>query len=181
MTRQITEPDLGPPPDNSDPDIAPPEALVEDRRVVGELQPPEQITELTDAERLLFSSLVTVGKRSKTVEVMGHTVMVESLTVADDLRIGLWCKQYEETRGLSRAYQLAVCAAGVRAIDGQPIFQSLRETGQDESFSNKVEYLKDFYPIVISQLYDAITKLDAEFAEFATKLGKLKGLTPEQK
>jgi hypothetical protein len=152
-------------------------------RIVGELkQEGEQVTELTDEERMLFLSLLTVGKRSKTIEVLDHKVTIESLTVADDLRIGLWCKQYEATRGLSRAYQVAVCAAGVRAIDGQPLFQPLSQTtGEEEIFDKKVEYLKDFYPIVISQIYDAVTKLDTEFAEFATKLGKLPGLTPDQR
>lgn len=179
MSRQIAEPNLGPPPpDYVDPDFSPPE----DRTVVGELQEDEEqqseeeVTELTDDERALFQSLLTVGQRTKTINVFDHSVEIQSLRVSDDLRISLYTKKYEESRGLARSYQLAVCAAGIRSIDGQPIFQPLSHTAtEDEAFDKKVEYLKDFYPIVINQIYNEIIGLDTEFMEFCEKLGKLNG------
>lgn len=176
------EPNLGPPPpEYSDPDFAAPEPIVEDRVVVGELQETEEqaeeeLTELTDDERALFQSLLTIGQRTKTINVFDHTVVVQSLRVSDDLRISLYTKKYEDSRGLARAYQLAVCAAGVQSIDGQPIFQPLSQNAsEDEAFDKKAEYLQDFYPIVINQMYNAILALDTEFMELAEKLGKLKG------
>jgi hypothetical protein len=179
MSRNFTEEDLGPAPDFSDPDIIPPEPLDESQfvaseRVAEEVKEAveEEITELTDEERVLFSSLMTVGKRSKPIEVMGHTVVIQSLRVADDLRIGLWCKKYEESRGFQRAYQLGVCAAGIRTVDGTPLYQSLTDSGEDEVFEAKVEKLQNYYPIVINQIYNSIVGLDSEFAELATKLGK---------
>lgn len=182
MSRQFAEPDLGDPPDYSDPDIIPPEpvediAFIESKRVEVEVKEEvkEEITELTDEERVLFQSLLTVGRRYKTIEVMGHTVAIQSLRVSDDLRIGLWCKKYEESRGFQRAYQLGVCAAGIRAIDGKPLYESLAPSGEEETFEAKVEKLQDYYPIVINQIYNAIVGLDAEFAELAVKLGKLSG------
>lgn len=118
MSRYVAEPDFGDPPDLSDPDIIPPEvvdevAFIESERVeevIEEIEAKEEeVTELTDEERVLFQSLMTVGRRSKSIDVMGHTVVIQSLRVADDLRIGLWCKKYEETRGFQRAYQQGVC------------------------------------------------------------------------
>ena len=179
MPKHNIEPDLGLPPDISDPDIIPPE-MYEDRRLVSE-EVVEEIneeieTELSEDELALFRSLLTVGRRTKNIDVLGHTVCIESLRVSDDLRIGLYCKEYEQSRAMSRAYQLAVCAAGVRTIDGTPLYSPLLETiSDDEIFHQKVERLKNYYPIVINQVYNEILALDAEFAEVAVKLGKLKG------
>jgi len=185
MSRYVAEPDFGDPPDLSDPEIIPPEVVdeisfIESERVEEvteeEVKPKdEEVTELTDEERVLFQSLMTVGRRSKNIDVMGHPVVIHSLRVADDLRIGLWCKKYEESRGFQRAYQLGVCAAGIRTIDGKPLYESLTPSAEDEIFEAKVEKLQDYYPIVINQIYNSIIGLDAEFAELAMKLGKLKG------
>jgi hypothetical protein len=184
MSRYVAEPDFGEPPDLSDPDIIPPETVeeisfIESERVeevIEEIEAPkEEVTELTDEERVLFQSLMTVGKRYKPIEIMGHTVVVQSLRVSDDLRIALWCKKYEESRGFQRAYQLAVCAAGIRTINGKALYESLAPSAEDEIFEAKIEKLRNYYPIVINQIYNSIVGLDAEFAELAIKLGKLKG------
>ena len=177
MAKHNIEPDFGPPPDLSDPDIAPPEEYEENRRLVEE-EAKEVIEDvaLSDEELALFRSLMTVGRRIKHIDVMGHTVVIESLRVSDDLRIGLYTKDFEQSRAGARSYQLAVCAAGIRTVDGVPLYQPIMETiSDDEIFDHKVQRLKDYYPIVINQIYNEIVNLDAEFADIAVKLGKLKG------
>lgn len=176
----VPEPNFGPVPP-IDPDLRPPEQfIVDDPFPDDEVPEPEpeqeQVTELSDQERLLFGQLLTVGQRSKTINVLGHTVTIQSLRVSDDLRIGLYCKAYEDTKAYQRAYQVAVCAAGIRAINGIPLYQSLTGAeGDDEVFDHKVEVLKDYYPVVITEIYRAVMDLDQEFVELAIKLGKLKG------
>lgn len=165
-----------------DPELAPPQ-----RRIVAEetapdeeqpqAPPPVEVTELTDQERHDFASLMTCGRRSKTITVMGHPVVIQTLTTADEMRIGLYTKAYAETQlGFQRAYQVAVCAAGVREVQGSPLFTSLREiTSEDEIFDKSVEAVRKFYPIVVTQIYQGIMDLEREFAELAIKLGKLPG------
>ena len=166
-----------------EPDLAPP-----DRRLVGaadesgddgaaEAPAVEEVTELTDQERQDFASLMTCGRRSKTITVMGHPVVIQTLTTADEMRIGLFTKRYTDTQlGFQRAYQVAVCAAGIREVQGRPLFTSLREvTSQDEVFDRSVDAVKEFYPVVVTQVYQAIMDLEREFAELAIKLGKLPG------
>ena len=62
-------------------------------------------------------------------------------------------------------------AGGVR-----PLYQAL---STDEStnaiFQIKVDKLANYYPIVITEIYREILNLDAEFADLALRLGKLKG------
>lgn len=178
------EPDLGPPPPLTSSDIRPPEPFVEATdwdspepdAVSDSAAPEDEVTELTAEERLLFSRLLTVGQRHKTIDVMGHTVGIQSLRVSDEMRIGLLCRDHSGSKMENRAFQVGVCAAGISAIDGAPIYQSLTGLESvDEMFAKKVDTLKEYYPIVITQIYSAILELDQEFVELSKKLGKLKG------
>lgn len=167
-----------------EPGLAPPEAPTR-RRIADE--PPAETedagnaddgtTELTAQERADFASLLTCGRRSKTITVMGHPVVITTLTTADEMRIGLFTKPYLDTQlGFQRAYQVAVCAAGIRELQGRPLFTSLSQvTSEDEVFDRNVEAVQKLYPIVVTQVYQAIIDLEREFAELAVKLGKLSG------
>lgn len=166
-----------------DPEIVPPPArrVVASEAVLSEEETtrpePVEVTELSPQERLDFASLMTCGRRSKKITVMGHPVVIQTLTAADEMRIGLFTKTYLESQmGFQRAYQVAVCAAGIREVQGQPLFTSLREvTSEDEIFDKSADEVQKFYPIVISQIYQGIMDLEREFAELAIKLGKLSG------
>jgi hypothetical protein len=150
----------------------------ENRRVVGELieEETEKVTDLTLDERAQFVTLMTCGRRTKTIDVLGHKVTIESLNNDDDLRIGLYTKDYRDSDAYARAVHIGTCAAGIRSIDDQPLYQSLSQDESSESiFRAKAEKLLKFYPIAVTEIYREILKLDVEFAELATKLGKLKG------
>ena len=172
---ELTPPPPRPAPEGEDRRIAASEAVLEEEeRPLPEAVP---VTELTDQERIDFASLMTCGRRSKTITVMGHPVVIQTLNTADEMRIGLYTKPYLETQvGFQRAYQVGVCAAGIREVQGKPLFNSLREiTSEDEIFDKSVEEVRKFYPIVVAQIYQAIMDLEREFAELAIKLGKLTG------
>lgn len=163
-----------------DPDLEPPASI---RRIVGEPievedEPsPVEVTELTTEERNDFASLLTCGRRFKTVSVMGHPVKIQTLKTGDEMRIGLFTKKYLDSQlGFQRSYQVAVCAAGVRELQGKPLFSSLSPaTDEDEIFAKSVETVQELYPIVVTQIFTEIMNLEREFAELAIKLGKLKG------
>lgn len=136
----------------------------------------EEVTELSDEERAWFETLLTVGRRSKTISVMGHEVVIQNLNTDDDLRIGMFCKEFQGAPPAdSRAYQLATCAAGVKTVDGLPLYQPLGTVDDQEIFDQKIARLRQYYPVVITQIYREILSLDGEFVELAQKLGKLKG------
>jgi hypothetical protein len=168
-----------------EPGLAPPAAVPTRRRVVeepfedeeDEEEEEETVTVLTAQERADFASLMTCGRRSKTITVMGHPVVIQTLTVADEMRIGLFTKKYLDSQlGFQRAYQVAVCAAGIRELQGRPLHSSLYETtSPDEIFDKSVAEVEKLYPIVVTQVYQAIMDLEREFAELAIKLGKLPG------
>lgn len=194
----MSTPDFGPPPSLSDPLIVPPqippislpnpeEIAVEEiqeeesRRVVGEIvteevEQDDPVVELTDEERALFRSLMTVGRRTKTLAVMDHSVLIETLNIDDELQVGLACREYEGTKAFARAYQLAICAASIKEVDGIPLYQPLSdEVEPSEVFTKKLDKLKKYYPVVLYKIYRGVLELEQEFAELVEKLGKQQG------
>lgn len=147
----------------------------EDRRLVSDA-PGEHVTELTDEERNQFITLMSCGKRSKSIDVMGHSVVIESLNVDDDLRIGLFTKEYRESDAYPSAVRLATCAAGVRTLGGRALYNPISVDETSESvFRAKLGKLLKYHTSVITEIYREIVNLDIEFGELALKLGKLKG------
>ena len=193
----MSSPDFGPPPNLSDPLIIPPEipqvslptevvdveevTEEETRRVVGEIiteevEQEDPVVELTDEERSLFRSLMTVGKRTKTLSILDHSVFIETLNIDDELQVGLACREYEGTKAFARAYQLAVCAASIKEVDGIPLYQSLSDDVEpSEVFAKKIDKLKKYYPVVLYKIYRGVLELEQEFAELIDKLGKQQG------
>lgn len=127
---------------------------------------------LTPEEMASFSSLLTCGRRTKTVTIFNHVVVVKSLCGDDDLRIGLYTKDYQGSFGEQRAFQIAVAAAGLCTIDGQPLVNSLAPGSEDVMFDEKVKKVGAMYPTVINKIYRAVMDAEAEFIELAERLGK---------
>lgn len=146
---------------------------------VGEEPDPEDdedddVTELTKEEREQFNSLLTVGKRLKKITVLDRPVVISSLMVDDVIRVGVKVKEYRDTQAFAQAYQAAMCAASIKSVDGQSWENTLEVSPDpDVLFDQKWNKVLDFYPLVISYIYNEVIALDAEFSELAAKLGKL--------
>ena len=162
-----TDPDEGPLISPMSQTPPPGEELSENHRRIDDDIPEQEQAELSPEEQVTFASLLTCGRRSKTIVIMDHTVVVQTLCGDDDLRIGLYVKDYQGSLGEQRAYQIGVVAAGLRSIDGKPLIQSL--------FDQKIAKVAQMYPTVINKIYRAVMDAEKEFVELATKLGKLDG------
>lgn len=157
--------------------MAPPqeyEYTEERRRLVDEEA--SKTTTLSDDMRFEFTTLLQTGKGTKTIDVLGHEVVIENLNCDDDLRVGAFCKPYLGSDAYDRAWQLGTCAAGVRTIDGRAVYNSLEANpSMDHVFAEKVSRLGKFMPVTITEIYRAIGSIDVRFVEVAIELGKLKG------
>lgn len=136
----------------------------------------EEVTELTEEERSLFNNLLTIGKTSKTFDVFGHEVILETMNVREELTVGMHIKKYHGSEAFARAYQAAVLAATVCSIDGDPLYVPL-SASESESyiFEKKFNKVLEFYPIIVSEIYSKYIEVEKEFAGLAEKLGKLGG------
>jgi hypothetical protein len=136
----------------------------------------EPVTTLTNEQRQWLSTWTTIGRAKGQVKVLGHVFDIETLNAADEMNIGLYVKPYIETPAFARAWTVANVTAGIRAVNGQRIFDSLAPI-EDESelFEQKVRIVAKSYPYALTPVYDGIQKLDAQFAELAEILGKQYG------
>lgn len=141
--------------------------------------PPEEETDddLSPEEQIMFASLLTCGRRSKTLMAFDHTVVVETINCDDDLRIGLKVKDYQGSLGESRAYQIGVVAAAIRSIDGQPFMPSslFQDASPNALFEDKFTKVSTMYPTVVAKIYRTVMEAEQEFVELAIRLGKLDG------
>jgi hypothetical protein len=153
----------------------PPTVDFGERQVVTEEDDPD-ITVLTEEERRDFANLMTCGRKVKLIEVMGHSVVIETLNCDDDLKVGTFTKDYIGTDAYERAWQVGVVAAGVRYVDGRPpVPPALSPDEEKAQYLLKCQHFVKHYPVTLTQIYQAITALSPEFYEWAKKLGKLPG------
>jgi hypothetical protein len=154
-------------------ELGPPPGDGEDRhRVADTAAPVVEEVELSPEEQVMFASLLTCGRRSKTLALLDHSVVVQTLCGDDDLRIGLYVQKYQGTLGEQRAYQIGVVAAGIRTINGKPLIQTLYEgAGNDVLFDQKCKKVAEMYPTVINRIYRAVMDAETEFVKLAVRLG----------
>lgn len=169
-----TDPTEAPPPVGASPE--PPFFDEKGRRVDDTPEPEPEAEELSPEEEIMFASLLTCGRRSKTIKILDHVVVVETLNCDDDLRIGLFVKEYEGSLGDQRAYQVGVAAAGIRSFDGRPLVTTVYE-GVDENalFDEKVAKIRKMYPTVVQRIYRAVMDAEKEFVALVERLGKSDG------
>ena len=184
--------DLTPEDETVDPDIEPPRSRqaegvessevpeaserirVEDPEDEGDGDQKDSETTLSDEERESFRNLMTVGRRTKTVTVFDHKVVLASLNVGDEMMIGQATKDYVGSQTFPRVWQSATVAAAIRSVDGEAWGQSIYADAEPEVlFEEKWEKVRRFYPIIVQHLYNEVIQMESEFAELARKLGKL--------
>lgn len=178
---ESVDPDLEPPrPRTKAEGVESPEEELPDRVRVGDDEPEEDDkpdagnTELTEEERESFRNLMTVGRRTKTVTIFDHKVVLASLNVDDEVVIGQATKDFVGSQTFPRVWQSATVAAAIRSVDGEAWGQSLFSDAEPETrFMDKWEKVRRFYPLIVQYLYNEVIQMESEFAELARKLGKL--------
>lgn len=131
----------------------------------------------TEEESDSFKALSTVGRLRKTFKIFGHTIEIATLTVAEDLQIGLALKKYAESHAFSRAFKLYTSAAAVKSIDGKPLVQTIApfQATDIESVELKVERLMNYYPVVIDEIFLQLNELEQRLGPVLSRLGKTSG------
>lgn len=178
ITADNPPPVLDPPPQGIPEDLPPGTVTTEageTRRVVGQ-SASSRLTELTEAERTTFSTLLSCGQMATEIDVMGFPVTIENLDTNDDLMVGQFAKDYLGSDAYQRAWQLATVACGIRTIEGRPVYTPMIENPSDQHmFNETVKRLGKYRPVVITEIYTEILKLDLEFGELRETLVKPNG------
>jgi hypothetical protein len=131
--------------------------------------------ELTKEEEESFSNLLFIGRKSKTISIAGHRILVETLTTDVELQLGLITKDFQGSDGYSRAYKAAIVAASIKEVDGRPLYQSLSSDESDDVgyiVRKKFEKVQKYYPVLLEMIYTQIVEMEKELFPLVEKLKK---------
>jgi len=120
-----------------------------------------------------FKSLIQIGSLTDVITVFGHKITIATLTVAEDLEVGLLLKEYMDTHAFQRAYKTLIAAAAVKEIDGRPLVQALSIADDSAtSVARKFDRMKEYYPSVIDEIFDGVKALETNLVPVLSRLGK---------
>lgn len=117
--------------------------------------------------------LLTNGKITQEVELAGHTFVIRTLTIGEELAVSDSCKEYHGTFTETKALATATVAAALETIDGRPL---MHHVGPDPTANirRKFQYIRNkWYWVIIAELYANYTLLlDRQIAAFEELRGK---------
>lgn len=137
-----------------------------------EVELDEPIESLSPDESQLFKSLIQVGRLTQTLDVYGHEILISTLTVGEDIQVGLLLKPYIDTHSFQRAYRALIASAAVRTIDGEELISRLSSSDPSVTVAEKFQKIKLYFPIVIDKIYDGLTELENRVTPLLSRLGK---------
>jgi hypothetical protein len=109
---------------------------------------------LTPSVQRDIENLLTSGSISREVELAGHSFVLRTLTIGEELAVAEICGEYEGNFAQTKAIATATVAASLESIDGRPLMSRL---GPDVSSNirQKFQHIRNkWYWIIISELYE---------------------------
>lgn len=123
-----------------------------------------------------FEGLLYLGKLSTEFKWMGHTFSIRTLTVGEILEVGLVHQAYSQTMMAAKAYQAAVVASCVEAVDGQSLPMPISNDKSDTELINKFRFiLRSWFPPTLDAVYEQYLLLEARVDRVMRAMGKALG------
>lgn len=134
----------------------------------------EDFVEFDSRMREPFMGLMFIGALSKRFDWAGHTFVIRTLTVDDQLQCSLVSKDYVDTGGANRAWQAAVVACCTVTVDGQPLPVPLDDS--KSGFLTRYDWvLRHWFAPVIDVVYEQFLILNFKVQEVLAAMGKATG------
>lgn len=109
---------------------------------------------LTPSVQRDIENLLTRGSISREVELAGHSFVLRTLTIGEELAVAEISGEYEGNFAQTKAVATATVAASLESIDGRPLMSRL---GPDvnSNIRQKFQHIRNkWYWIIISELYE---------------------------
>lgn len=114
------------------------------------VEEPEQPEEPISQEVI---GLLNLGSLTTNMEVRGHEVRLRTLTMDEELEVGLLIQPYRDTEWQGRALATGLVAASIQAVDGKPLVEALGPN--ENTLRRRFDYVrKNMYWPVIRVLYE---------------------------
>lgn len=100
-----------------------------------------------------LTSLINLGELKGTYSIRDTDIILKTLKMEDELKIGLLIDKYQRTLEEGRAYATAVVAAAIDSINGYPLVASAGPF--DDLLAKKFNYVRtNMYWPVIKAIYE---------------------------
>jgi len=119
------------------------------------------------------SGLLWLGYLTAEAHLFGHSFTLKTLTRGDRLSVSLITKEWEETLGMSDAYQAATVAASLLAYDGRPVADLDKRADRQQQIRTTFDVVRGWYDPVLEALYEQVVLLNnRQNAAFVALQGK---------
>jgi hypothetical protein len=101
-----------------------------------------------------IENLLTNGRIFKEIELAGHTFVMRTLTIGEELAVAEICGAYDGNFAQAKAIATATVAASIETIDGRPLMRSLGPDAKN-NIRQKFQYIRNkWYWVIINDLYE---------------------------
>lgn len=115
--------------------------------------------------------LLYLGRLEDTFTWAGHTFVIRTLTVGEQIEAGLLIQPALGTRVEMKAHASSMVAAGLVSVDGQPLITPL--TIADPTMREKYTYLLEkWHSVAVDVVYSRIYELEVEARRLTDALGE---------
>ena len=106
------------------------------------------------------SGLLWLGYLAEDVPLFGHVFAIKTLTRGEKLAVASLTKEWEDTLGLSDAYQAATVAASLLSVDGQPVMELDPAADRSAAIARTFARVKGWYDPVLGALFERVNDLE---------------------
>ena len=114
---------------------------------------------------------ILIGKDTREVDILGHSVAMHTLTVEESLKAALIAKEYAGSGGSILATKTAMLAAAIDAIDAETLYAPAK-INENEIYGKYKALVTGYYPTFIGECYEEYSKMEREQAEKVDRLKK---------
>jgi len=129
-----------------------------------------------------FDGLNYLGALTSQFEWLGHKFVIRTLTIDEYLAVATLTKDYQETIGVTRAYETAIAALCVETIDGKSLPTPVQEETLGYAWAYQCfNFVKGrWYTYTIKKIYEEYLQLEARAEEVIESMGNASGWTESQ-
>lgn len=121
-----------------------------------------------------FIGLMYLGRLSHTFDLLGHEVVIRTLTTEELAEISMFMKPYEGTAHREGIYAAVIAGVCTESVDGQPLPQPI--TRNSTGALERIRYsLKNWLPPVHNRIFQEYYALDLRASRVLDQMGKQSG------
>jgi len=136
----------------------------------------EPLPEFDPDWMLPFKGLLHLGRLTDEFEWLGHRFVIQTMSTDQMIEVGLIHKDYIGTLADAKAYQVAVLAACVVSVDGEPLPIPIDRSKDGTGLRTRYGYIsRNWFPPVIDYLYERYLQLEVQVGKVMDSLGKQSG------